>query len=62
MEFLTHDLSTSGYGSNISKDFYKRTYSHNTIVIGVEIKNLNCESIIKYYDDNILGCTSKKYL
>ena len=58
-EFLTHDLSTSGYGSNISKDFYKRTYSHNTIVIGGRDQNLNCESIIKYYDDNILDVQVK---
>lgn len=31
--FLTHDLSTSGYGSDISKNYYKKTYAHNTVVI-----------------------------
>lgn len=32
-DFLTHDLATSGYGSKISQEYYKKTYSHNTIVI-----------------------------
>ncbi len=45
--FLTHDLSTSGYGSEISQNFYKKTYSHNTIVVDGKNQNLECENIIK---------------
>lgn len=32
-DFLTYDLFTSGYGSDILKKFYKASYSHNTVVI-----------------------------
>lgn len=52
--FLTHDLSTSGYGSTISSAFYKRTYSHNTIVIDGKDSNLSCNSIIHFYNENMI--------
>lgn len=58
--FLTHDLSTSGYGSNISKDFYKKSYSHNTIVIDGKDQNLECETIISSYSDNMIDIKIKK--
>lgn len=52
--FLTHDLSTSGYGSDISKNFYKKTYSHNTIVIDGKNQNLECNTFVVSYDDNMI--------
>lgn len=52
--FLTHDLSTSGYGSNISKEFYKKSYSHNTIVIDGKNQNLECDTSIISYNDNMI--------
>lgn len=57
--FLTHDLSTSGYGSNISKDFYKKTYSHNTIVIDGKNQNLKCDAVITSYNDNVINIRTK---
>lgn len=52
--FLTHDLSTSGYGSDINSSFYKKTYAHNTIVIDGIDQNLDCNSeLIKYNDNEI---------
>lgn len=57
--FLTHDLSTSGYGSNISKEFYKKTYSHNTIVIDGKDQDLECESTIKLHNNNIIDVKVK---
>lgn len=56
--FLTHDLSTSGYGSNICKDFYKKTYSHNTIVIDGENQNLECNSIVNLSTENVISIAS----
>lgn len=53
-KFLTHDLSTSGYGSDISKEFYKKTYSHNTVVVDGKDQNLNLKSAIKLHNDNII--------
>ena len=53
-DFLTHDLSTSGYGSDISKNFYKKSYSHNTVVIDGKNQNLECETIVKSYNDNMV--------
>lgn len=50
--FLTHDLSTTGYGSNISKEFYKKTYAHNTIVIDGTNQNIESESKVIQYNDN----------
>lgn len=46
---LTHDLSSSGYGSTITKEFYKKDYSHNIVItkkqepkkIYVTLKNKN---------------------
>lgn len=58
-DFLTHDLSTSGYGSNISKNFYKKSYSHNTIVINGENQNLECETTIIDYNDNRINIKVK---
>lgn len=52
--FLTHDLSNSGYGSSISKEFYKKTYAHNTIVINGADQNLTCKSVVTNYNDNKL--------
>lgn len=57
--FLTHDLSTSGYGSSISKEYYKRTYSHNTIIIGNNDQNLDCKSTITEHSDNKIKVTVK---
>lgn len=57
--FLTHDLATSGYGSNISKDFYKKSYSHNTIVIDGKNQNLECETIISSYSKNMIDVNTK---
>lgn len=56
-EFLTHDLSTSGYGSTISSEFYKRTYSHSTIVIDGKDHNLKCNGIINSYNESIIDVT-----
>ncbi len=50
--FLTHDLSTSGYGSKLSKDYYKKTYSHSTLVINGKDQNLMCNGIVNFYDKN----------
>lgn len=44
--FLTHDLSTSGYGSVISKNYYKKTYAHNTVVINGDDHNKDAVSKI----------------
>lgn len=52
--FLTHDLSTSGYGSNISKKYYKKTYAHNTIIIDGDDQNLECKSIVRLADGNTI--------
>lgn len=52
--FLTHDLSTSGYGTSISKEFYKKTYSHNSIVINGKDQYLECKSIVKSYDEDLI--------
>ncbi len=57
-DFLTHDLSTSGYGANISKDFYKKTYSHNTIVIDGQNQNLECKSTINYHTNSMIDIFS----
>lgn len=57
--FLTHDLSTSGYGSNISKDFYKKSYAHNTIVIDGGNQNLECNTSILSYNDNMINISTK---
>lgn len=57
--FLTHDLATSGYGSNISKDFYKKSYSHNTIVIDGKNQNLKCDAVITSYNDNVINIRTK---
>lgn len=57
--FLTHDLSTSGYGSNISKDFYKKSYSHNTIVIDGKNQNLECDTIVSCYSENMINVNIK---
>lgn len=57
--FLTHDLSTSGYGCKLSKEYYKKTYCHNTISINGENQNINCNSIVNYYSENKLEVTSK---
>lgn len=59
--FLTHDLSTSGYGSNISKEYYKKTYSHNTIVVDGNDQSLNIKGFIEEYSDNLI-CASVKNL
>lgn len=59
-DFLTHDLSTSGYGSDISKNFYKKSYSHNTVVINGKDQNLECESIIESYNDNMINVRVNK--
>ena len=58
-EFFTHDLSTSGYGSDISKDFYKKTYSHNTVVINRQDQFLNCVSKVNGYSDDFIDVTVK---
>ncbi len=58
-KFLTHDLSTSGYGSNISNEFYKKTYSHNTIVVDGNDQNLECKSTIKLYSNNAVNLNVK---
>jgi len=57
--FLTHDLSTSGYGSDISKNFYKKSYSHNTIVIDGKNQNLECSTVIASYNDNMIDLKTK---
>lgn len=57
--FLTHDLSTSGYSSDISKDFYKKTYSHNTIVIDGKNQNLKCDNVITSYNANVINIRTK---
>lgn len=57
--FLTHDLSTSGYGSNISKYFYKKSYSHNTIIIDGKNQNLECDTTIAFYNDNMIDIRIK---
>lgn len=57
--FLTHDLSTSGYGSIISNEFYKKTYAHNTIVINGQNSNLSCQSIVSSYNENMLEVLAK---
>lgn len=57
--FLTHDLSTSGYGSNLSKKFYKNSYSHNTIVIDGKDQNLECDTIISSYNDNMIDIKTR---
>lgn len=57
--FLTHDLSTSGYGSNISKDFYKKSYAHNTIVIDGNNQNLDCNTSILSCNDNMINIRTK---
>ena len=59
--FLSHDLSTSGYGSSISKEYYKKTYSHNTIVLDGKDQNLNIKGTIKEYSDNFI-CANIKNL
>lgn len=53
--FLTHDLSNSGYGSSISKEFYKKTYAHNTIVVNGVDQDLTCQGIVTNYDDNMIS-------
>lgn len=53
-EFLTHDLSTSGYGSLISKSYYKKTYSHNTIVINCEDQSLDTSYHINSLSDKTI--------
>lgn len=58
-DFLTHDLSTSGYGSDISKNFYKKSYSHNTIVIDGNNQNLECETIIDSSSENMIDIRTK---
>lgn len=57
--FLSHDLSTSGYGTNISNEFYKKTYSHNTIVIDGKEQNFKCDTIINSYNENMINVTVK---
>lgn len=57
--FLTHDLSTSGYGSEISQNFYKKTYSHNTIVIDGKNQNLENEITSIIYRDTKINVSSK---
>lgn len=52
--FLTHDLSSSGYGSSISKEFYKRTYAHNTIVVNGVDQNLTCKSFVTDYNSDMI--------
>ena len=54
-DFLIHDLSTSGYGSDISKKFYKKSYSDNTVVIDGKDQNLECKLIIEFYNDNMIN-------
>ena len=54
-DFLTYDLFTSGYGGDISKKFYKKSYSHNTVVIDGKDQNLECKSIIESYNDNMIN-------
>ena len=54
-DFLTHDLFTSGYGSDILKKFYKKSYSHNTVVIDGKNQNLECKLIIEFYNDNLIN-------
>lgn len=54
-KFLTHDLSTSGYGSEINSLYYKKTYSHNTVIVNGENQNLNCSSNVLKYDNNIIN-------
>lgn len=58
-KFLTHDLSTSGYGSNISNDYYKQSYSHNTIVIDGKNQNLACDTIVSSYSENMIDVNVK---
>ncbi len=58
-QFLTHDLSTSGYGSNISKEFYKKTYSHNTVVIDGQNQSLDCISKVNDYSDGFIDIEVK---
>ncbi len=53
-DFLTHDLSTCGYGSDISKNFYKKSYSHNTIIIDGKDQNLECETIMTSYNNHMI--------
>lgn len=53
-KYLTHDLSTAGYGSNISKHFYRKTYAHNTIVIDGKNQNIECNNIIENFDENMI--------
>lgn len=58
-DFLTHDLSNSGYGSSISKDYYKKTYSHNTIVIGSYDQNIDINGVVKEYSNNLINVSIK---
>lgn len=51
-KFLTYDLSTSGYGSELSKNYYKKSYSHNTIVINNEDQSKECDTFVNLYDDD----------
>lgn len=53
--FLTHDLSNSGYGSNMSKEFYKKTYAHNTIVINGVDQNLTSKAVVTDYNDHMIS-------
>lgn len=53
-KYLTHDLSTSGYGSDISTEFYKRTYAHNTLVVNGRDQNIQCSSLVRKYDENMI--------
>lgn len=57
INFLTHDLSTSGYGSQISKEFYKKSYSHNTIIIDGKDSNIECDNIINKYNNHMISVT-----
>lgn len=58
-DFLTHDLSTSGYGTSISNDYYKKSYSHNTIVIDGKNQNLECDTIVYSFDENLIDIDVK---
>lgn len=56
---MTHDLSTSGYGTSISNDYYKKSYSHNTIVIDGKNQNLECDTIVYSFDENLIDIDVK---
>ncbi len=47
------------YLHHISKEFYRKTYSHNTIVVDGKDQNLKCESSIKLHNDNIFDVNIK---